>query len=155
MTAKIIAFPIAHRPAPADVIEGEIVSEVPADAMPAGCDLVPAAANRIAHLRWKAPKTGKGKRSAKPAKRVETLAVTCVRVPRKHADLRRQVGVLVIDWMGKVPHTVTFDPSDESIPNIVAPVEGWNRGEEAIAVASDEGTWVFVPLPDPTTVAEE
>lgn len=143
MTATII--PLFKKNA--DVLEGEIVSDVPQSAIPAGCALVPALANRVAHLPRKARKTRKAKR----AMRVETVAVTCNRTPRgKHADLRGKTGVLVIDWKGKVPYTITFDPSDENIPNIVAPVEGWNRGDEAIAVASDEGTWVFIPLDDDT-----
>jgi len=147
MTAQIIRFP--HAPKPADAIDGEIVSEVPASAIPAGFDFTPAVANRFAHL---TPQACNRKRKPRTAMRVERLAVTCKRTPAKHRDLHNQVGVLVIDWKGKLPYTVTFDPSDESIENIVAPVEGWNRGDDSIAVKSDEGTWVFVPLLDATVV---
>ena len=88
------------------------------------------------------------RRKPRAKMRVEQIEVTCTRVPRKqHADLRTLSGVLTIDWKGDVPWTATFDPDEESIPNIVAPiVGGLKRSDDAIEIACDEGTWVFAPL---------
>jgi hypothetical protein len=148
-TATIIQFPLARidqRKKTADVIEGEVVTEVPASAIQAGGEVVLAP---VAHLPRKRPSSRRGR----PAKSVEPLAAICSRTPpRKHKDLRGQVGVLVIDWRGKVPHQITFDPSDEGIENIVAPVEGWNRTPTHIAVKTDEGTWLFTLLADEPVV---
>jgi len=81
--------------------------------------------------------------------RVEQVAVTCAKVPRKqHHDLFALRGVLTIDWKGKTPWTATFDPDDESIPNLVAPVEGFARSATAIEVTCDEGVWVFAIIDD-------
>lgn len=147
----IIQFPlarIAQRKPAADVIEGEIVAEVPASAISAGGEgLAPLAP--VTHLPRKRPSARRGR----PAKSVEPLSAICSRTPpRKHKDLRGQVGVLVIDWHGKVPHQITFDPSDEDIQNIVAPVEGWNRTPTHVAVKTDEGTWLFTLLADEPVV---
>lgn len=147
----IIQFPlarIAQRKPVADIVEGEIVTEVPPGAIVAG-DLTPPMANRVAHLRPKRPSSRRGR----PVKSVEPLAAICSRTPpRKHKDLRGQVGVLVIDWHGKVPDRITFDPSEEKLDNIVAPVEGWNRTPTHIAVKTDEGTWLFTLLADEPVV---
>lgn len=149
MTDNVIQFPlarVAQRKA-ADIIEGEVIAEteVPTGAISAGGSLAPP----IAHLPRKRPSSRRGR----PAKSVEPLAAICSRTPpRKHKDLRGQVGVLVIDWHGKVPHQITFDPSEEKLDNIVAPVEGWNRTPTHIAVKTDEGTWLFTLLADEPVV---
>jgi hypothetical protein len=146
VTAQIIQFPIARRIAE---VEGEVVAEVPAEAVPAGYDFTPPMTNRFAHVDCKPAKRGTRKRAKM---RVETLAAICTRTPKKHSDMRQQVGVLVIDWKRDQPYTVTFDPSDEKIPNIVAPVEGFGRTETAISVKSDEGAWGFQLLLDDDVV---
>jgi hypothetical protein len=137
MTAKILTFPTLVLPP--DVV---LRSEVPPDALPT-TDLTPPLANRFAHV-CDAPK----RRKPRAKMRVEQIEVTCVKVPRKqHADLRTLSGVLTLDWKGDVPWTATFDPDEESIPNIVAPiVGGLKRSDDAIEIACDEGTWVFAPL---------
>ena len=99
----------------------------------------------------KAPEAPKPRRTTRtrPKMRVEQVRVTCTRVPRKqHADLRTLSGVLTLDWKGDVPWTATFDPDDESTPNIVAPVEKLTRDDTVIKVACDEGTWTFTPITD-------
>lgn len=140
MTAKILTFPALTFPAltfPDGVV---LRSEVPPDALPT-TDLTPPLANRLAHL-CDAPK-----RKPRAKMRVEQLPVTCVKVPRKqHADLRTLSGVLTLDWKGDVPWTATFDPHDESIPNIVAPIEKLTRDGNGVRIACDEGIWVFAPL---------
>lgn len=156
MTAQIIQFPprpvpvlkriAARAKRPVEVVEGVIVAEVPPNAVPAGYDLALPTANRFAHIDWKPPAKPRRRRAQM---RVEQLPVTCTRVPRKqHADLRTLTGVLTIDWKGEVPWTATFDPDEESIPNIVAPVEKFTRTADSIEIACDEGTWVFAPLTD-------
>lgn len=163
MTAQIIAFPgtsLAKRTIVSDtlpVLEGVIVSETPPEvptAPGAPCDLIPPLANRFAHITPHVLPKRPRKQRAKM--RVEQLPVTCTRVPRKqHADLRTLSGVLTIDWKGDVPWTATFDPDEESIPNIVAPIEGFKRTADAIEVACDEGIWVFAPLTDDSDDDEE
>ena len=149
MTAQIIKFPstsLAKRVIELPVLENVIVSETPPEvptAPGASCDLVPPLANRFAHITPKRPRKQRAKM------RVEQLPVTCTRVPRKqHADLRTLSGVLTIDWKGETPWTATFDPDEESIPNIVAPIEGFKRTSDAIEIACDEGVWVFALLSD-------
>lgn len=145
MTAHILPFPTP-------VLEGEIVSEVPPTAMPSGYDLAPPLANRFAHIE----STPKRRRKQRAKMRVEQIDVTCTKVPRKqHRDLRTLNGVLTIDWKGETPWTATFDPDEESIPNIVAPIEGFKRSADAIEVACDEGTWVFAPIADDDCDDEE
>jgi hypothetical protein len=156
MTAQIIKFPstsLAKRVIELPVLENVIVSETPPEvptAPGASCDLVPPLANRFAHITPKRPRKQRAKM------RVEQLPVTCTRVPRKqHADLRTLSGVLTLDFKGDTPWTATFDPDDESIPNIVAPIENLKRTADAIEVACDEGTWVFAPLTDDSDDDEE
>jgi len=85
----------------------------------------------------------------RPKMRVEQVEVTCVRVPRKHnADLRKLSGVLTIDHKGDVPWTATFDPDDEGVKNIVAPIEKMERVGDEIRVITDEGLWTFSPIED-------
>lgn len=121
MTAQIIKFRPRSTPVP-PVIEGEILDPP--------CD---------------APK----RRKQRAKMRVEQVEVTCTCVPRKqHHDLCGLPGVLTIDWKGETPWTATFDPHDEAIPNIVAPIENCKRNDDTIEVACDEGTWTFVLLAD-------
>ena len=145
MTAKILTFPTLTLP------DGAILrSEVPPNVLPT-TDLTPPLANRLAHL-CDAPK----RRKPRAKMRVEQVEVTCTRVPRKqHRDLRTCEGVLTLDFKGDVPWTATFDPDDESIPNIVAPIENLKRTADAIEVACDEGTWVFAPITDDSDEDEE
>lgn len=143
MTAQIIQFPTnrlttTRQPT---VVEGEVVAETPVSAIPAGPCKAP----------LKRAQRGGGKRSKM---RVEKLAALCDITPKKHRDMRRHPGVLVIDWKGDVPYTMTFDPSDESVPNIVAPIVRFERSDETISVRSNEGVWVFSSLPADVVEAE-
>jgi hypothetical protein len=107
-------------------------------------DLTPPLANRFAHIE-STPKRRTTR--TRPKMRVEQIEVTCVRVPRKqHNDLRTLSGVLTIDFKGDLPWTATFDPDDENVLNIVAPIEKLTRDESGIKVACDEGTWTFAPI---------
>jgi hypothetical protein len=54
-----------------------------------------------------------------------------------------------------VTWTATFDPDDENVPNIVAPVENLKRDAETIEIACDEGTWAFAPISDDETDDDE
>jgi len=149
MTAKILTFPTLVLPP--DVV---LRSEVPPDALPAGTVFTRLLALAEAPItdadveqHCDAPK----RRKPRAKMRVEQIEVTCTRVPRKqHADLRTLSGVLTLDFKGDVPWTATFDPDDENVPNIVAPivggVAGLKRSDDAIEIACDEGTWVFAPL---------
>ena len=137
-----------------------MTAEVPPDALPAGTVFTRLLALAEAPItdadveqHCDAPKRRKPRaKMRKPrAMRVEQIEVTCTRVPRKqHADLRTLSGVLTLDFKGDVPWTATFDPDDENVPNIVAPivggVAGLKRSDDAIEIACDEGTWVFAPL---------
>jgi hypothetical protein len=137
MTAKILLFPATTKPHAEPVIEGEVIAAelVPADATT--CDR---------------PK----RRKQRARMRVEQIEVTCERVPRKqHRDLRGLHGVLTIDWKGATAWTATFDPDDENVPNIVAPVENLKRDAETIEIACDEGTWAFAPISDDETDDDE
>jgi hypothetical protein len=138
MTAKILTFPRLLSANAPPVIEGEIVAD-PALTLDAPCDR---------------PK----RRKPRAKMRVEQAEVTCVRVPRKqHNDLRTLSGVLTLDFKGEIPWTATFDPDDENVPNIVAPIVGGGlkRSDDVIEIACDEGTWVFAPIEDDNEDDEE
>lgn len=129
--AQIIPFPGS--------IEGEIVSEVPPNALPA-------ATNRSASVE---PCEPPKRRKPRAKMRVEQHEVTCTKVPRKqHRDLRDLSGVLTLDFKGETPWTATFDPADESIPNIVAPIEKLVARDGAYEVTTDEGVWSFQVVED-------
>lgn len=131
--AQIIPFPGSV------VLEGEIVSEVPPNALPA-------ATNRSASVE---PCEPPKRRKPRAKMRVEQHEVTCVKVPRKqHRDLRDLVGVLTLDFKGETPWTATFDPADEAIPNIVAPIEKLVARDGAYEVTTDEGVWSFQIVDD-------
>jgi hypothetical protein len=73
--------------------------------------------------------------------------VLCKRVPRRsHTDLRACEGVLTIDWRGDKPWTMTFDPIDEGILNVVAPIEQHEDNGDETRITTDEGVWAFSPL---------
>ena len=145
MTATIIPFPpakasiVTRSVVEDDVLEGEVVSSE-------DYGFAPAITNRFAHVEaapvTAAPKKKRRKQRAK--KRVEQIDATCTRVPhRKHQDLRRCAGLLTIDFKGDEPYEITFDPDDESIENVVAPVEGYKRNTKRIEIVSNEGIWVW------------
>lgn len=142
MTAQIIPL------FPTPVLEGEIVSEVPPTALPGNCDLAKPLANRFAHI---VPPEACGevpkRRKPRAKMRVEQTEVTCTKVPRKqHRDLRTLRGVLTLDWKGETPWTATFDPADENVPNIVAPIEKLVARGGAYEVTTDEGVWGFAAV---------
>jgi len=156
MTAKILTFPTLVLPP--DVV---LRSEVPPDALPAGTVFTRLLALAEAPItdadveqHCDAPK----RRKPRAKMRVEQAEVTCVRVPRKqHNDLRTLSGVLTLDFKGEIPWTATFDPDDENVPNIVAPIVGGGlkRSDDVIEIACDEGTWVFAPIEDDNEDDEE
>lgn len=140
MTATIIPFPTAKTPIVTknvvedDVLEGEVVSSE-------DYSFAPVITNRFVHVEA-APKKKRRKQRAK--KRVEQIDASCTRVPhRKHQDLHRCAGLLTIDFKGEEPYEITFDPDDESIENVVAPVNGYKRDAKRVEVVSDEGVWVW------------
>ncbi len=147
MTAQIILFPPSKTPIVKDVtvegevLEGEVVSK------PKGYEFTPAMANRFFHHAEAAPVNAapkKKRRKQRAKKRVEQIDATCTRVPhRKHQDLRRCAGLLTIDFKGDEPYEITFDPDDESIENVVAPVEGYKRDAKRVEIVSNEGIWVW------------
>jgi hypothetical protein len=127
MTAKILAFP---------KLSNTVVAEVPPNAILAEPKTECAVKRR--------------RRGAASKLRTTQNEVVCKRVPRRsHTDLRAVEGVLTIDWKGDKPWTMTFDPLDEGILNVVAPVQGM-RGhgddETHIVITTDEGDWTFVPV---------
>jgi hypothetical protein len=127
--AQIIQFhPRAEAPAAPAPIEGEIVpvETVPGTAISADCE------------------PPKRRRKPRAKMRVEQHEVSCTRVPRKqHRDLRDLTGILTLDYRGETPWTATFDPSDEAIPNIVAPIEKLAIGKGTWTITTDEGVWAF------------
>lgn len=140
--AQIIPFPGSM-----PVLEGEIVSEVPINALPSGHQIAPAVTNRFASVEPCEPP--KRRRKPRAKMRVEQHEVTCAKVPRKqHRDLRNLVGVLTLDFKGETPWTATFDPSDKAIPNVVAPIEKLVARDGAYEVTTDEGVWSFQIVED-------
>lgn len=140
MTATIIPFPpakasiVTRSVVEDDVLEGEVVSSEDYSF-----------ANRFAHVEAALVNAApKKRRKQRAKKRVEQVDATCTRVPhRKHQDLRRCAGLLTIDFKGDEPYEITFDPDDESIKNVVAPVEGYKRDTKRIEIVSNEGIWVW------------
>lgn len=145
--AQIIPFPGST-----PVLEGEIVSEVPPNALPGG--VAPPVTNRFASVEPCEPP--KRHRKPRAKMRVEQHEVTCTKVPRKqHRDLRDLVGVLTLDFKGETPWTATFDPHDENVPNIVAPIEKLVARGGAYEVTTDEGVWSFQVVEDDGDSDEE
>lgn len=75
----------------------------------------------------------------------EQVVVICKKAPSRHADLHDHMGVLTVDTEpGETqPHTVTFDPADESVDNAIITVYGHMRGDSTIAVLDADGRWAF------------